>query len=468
MSWARRSRGALPLFVFVVVVVIGGAVFLSGLTSAPLAAQDTAAAPGASGLTFGEAVRIALENNPAYMRQLNQVEAAEYGERQSMGQAFLPNLSASLSFGGTGVRSENAVDEFGRRVSGSAQETTSSASQGLSGSVPLFNLQSIRGYRAARARTDAQVAGAALGAAQLRTLVGRSYFDAVQRERLIAVEERNLTTAREQLAATRELLRIAARQPTDVLGAELQVARAEQSLQQARGEARKARLQLLESMGVSLGTELELASDFRAVFDPAALDLDALIDRAVGESPGMGQQEAQLDAARASLSAARAARFPTLNGNFGLGRSTSADEFDAIGQFDLPNQSWNFGFGVSVPLFNRLSTSAQIGQAEQEAENAAESLREARLQLEREVRTAVIDLENAYSGVLVAERAVEISRERLAQGEELYRLGTLGYTDLQRMFDDVAAQERQVVTAQFGFSTALLTLEEKVGGTVGN
>jgi outer membrane protein TolC len=87
--------------------------------------------------------------------------------------------------------------------------------------------------------------------------------------------------------------------------------------------------------------------------------------------------------------------------------------------------------------------------------------------VEREVRSALIDLENAYSGVQLAERSAEIARERLRQGQEQYRLGTLDFTSLQRMIDDVAAAERQVITAYYQFATALLTLEEKVGGPVG-
>ena len=434
---------------------------LGGLASGAAAQQ-----PVPEQLTFEAAVQVALERNPAYMRQLNQAESAEYGERQSLGQAFLPSLSANLGFDGTEARSERGLDPFGAPISGSSVTTSSSASQGLSGNMPIFDLQSIRGYAAARARTAAQSAAAALGAVELRTRVGQNYFDAVQRERLREVEARNLEQARAQLAATTELLRLAARQPTDVLGAELDVARAEQSLQQAVGQARKARLQLLVTMGVDLETDFTLASDFRPVFDPASLDLAGLVERAELDSPRMAQQLAQVDAARAGLSAARAARYPSLGTNFSWSRSTYVDGYDAIGEFDLPNQRLNVGLGVSLPLFNRLATSAQIGQAREEAESAAESLREAGLQLEQEVRSAVIDLENAYVGVRLAERYAEIARERLSQGQQLYRLGTIGYTDLQRMYDDVATAERQLVSARYSFSTALLVLEEKVGGTV--
>jgi hypothetical protein len=83
------------------------------------------------------------------------------------------------------------------------------------------------------------------------------------------------------------------------------------------------------------------------------------------------------------------------------------------------------------------------------------------------VRSALIDLENAYAGVRLAERSAEIARERLRQGQQQYRLGRLqDYTALQQMIEAVAQQERIVTGASYNFSVALLTLEEKVGRRV--
>ncbi|HUG42178.1 MAG TPA: TolC family protein [Longimicrobiales bacterium] len=419
-------------------------------------------------LTFEEAVRVALENNPAYLRQVNAIETAEQTERQTFGQAFLPSLTASVDFGGGGSRNQNALDNFGQPIGGTefVVSRSSSASQVLSGSLALFSLENIRSYHAARARTAAADAGADYQAAVLRTDVGRAYFDAVRRRDLVDVERRGLETARENLSAIRSLLRIAAKDPTDVLGAELALARAEQSLNQAVGEARKAGLALKGAMGVALDREHALATGFAEVFDPAVLDLAALLARAMGGSPRLAQQAASVEAAERSVSAARAARLPSIGGSYSYSRSTDAEGFDAIGAFDLPNQRWRFGFGVDVPLFNRMGTSAAIERAEIEGANARESLREAELTLERELRVALIDLENAYQGVRLAERSAEIARERLAQGRERYRLGTIDYTALQDMLNSVAQEERGVSNALFTFTTALLTVEEKVGGPV--
>lgn len=454
-------------------LVVGAGVLLPG-AAAPLEAQEDSlleepADQGGSELTFDGAVRMALEHSPAYLRELNAVESAQYSERQSFGSAFLPSLSAGLSFNGSTFRRKTAEDDFGNPIGGTdfVENTTSSASQNVSlGSVNLVNIQSWRGYGAARAQTDVRVAAAELQAARLRTAVGQAYWRAYQAEQLIRVEERQLESARQQLAAVRELLRVAARQPTDVLGAELQVAQAEQAVQQALGTARKERLQLKQTMGVPLEREFRLATGWPPVFDPMMLDADAMVARAVEQGPRLAQEQANVEVADRQLGVARAARYPTVSASASWGRGLSAQDYDAFGELDLPNRSWGFGLNVSVPIFNRFSTSSQVGRADIELQNARQTLREARLQVEREVRAALIDLESAYSAVRLAERSAEIARERLRQGEELYRLGSIGYTELQRMFDDVANAERGVVNAYSQFAGALLQLEERVGGVV--
>ena len=431
--------------------------------------SDSTAPPAADTLSFRQAVEIALERNPTYQREVNAVASAGYAERQALGQAFLPSLSAGMGFGGGWSRRQTGEDDYGRPIGGGEfrEATSSSASQSVSASVPLFDLQSIRGYGAARERTAARAAAADYQAAVLRTQVGQAYFGVVQRDRLVEVEERNLRTARQSLEAIRRLLRIAARQPTDVLGAELQVAQAEQALAEARGEARKARLQLRTRLAVPLEREFLLSTGFAAVFDPERLDAEALVRRALDESPRIAQQAASLEAAEASLSAARAARYPSLSGSLGYSRSFGVQGYDAIGRFDLPDQGWDFGLSVSLPVFSQFGTSASIGQADIAVADARAVLREVRLQLEMEVRSALIDLRNAHASVVLAERQVELGRERLEQGQELYRLGTLDYTDLQTMIDQLSGYERGLITARYRFTEALLQLEEKVGGTVG-
>jgi len=428
------------------------------------AAQDNTQA---GALTFDQALAYAREHNPVYLKAVNQVKDAEYGERVQR-SGMLPSASVSLDFSGYSQRTLTGQNDFGQPVDRPTYTTfeSSSASQNFSLSLPILNLGALQQARAARARTDAQESVVASQRAQLRTTVGDAYFDAVRRRRSLALERRLLSTVRAQLDATRELLKVAAQQPTDVLGAEVQVAQQEQQVQAAQGEERKAMLVLAQRMGAEAGARFDPVSDFPAVFDPATLDADALVAEAQHSAPQVRQGIAQVEAADRAVGAARAARLPDLTLGGRASRSTSASGYRAIGDFSPPNRSLSFFLSASLPLFSGFRTSAQIGQAKVAADNAREDLRAARIQVETDVRSALIDLKNAYGSLQTAQRALDLARQRLEQGQELYRLNNITFTDLQLMFQQAAQSERDVVNAQYGFLVARLTLEEKIGHEV--
>lgn len=447
---------------------IGAFVLLLAVASpaAPAPAQGPQwVDPDAPVLTLDAAAALALKHSPSHRRSLNAVESAEHAERRSMGM-LLPGASLSLGYKGYTTRNKTAFDEMGRPLEEAdvVENTTSSASQAVSGTVELLNIQGVRRWRGARAQRRATFARAAVEAAQLRAGIGREYYAVVQREMLVAVEERAVVTVRDQLVAIRELLRVATRQPTDVMGAELDLARAERRLQRARGEAEKAHLALRLRMGVPSGTPFRVVPDFPPVFDPSGLDPVSLIQGASSTSPRLAEQHAVVAAAEQSLSAARAARYPALTGSYGYSRGTNARDYGAFGKVALPNSGWSFGLELRVPLLGRFQSSATIGEAAVESDNARARLRETRLEVEQEVRAALIDLESAYTAVRLAERSANTARERLRQGSELYRLGHLSdYTALQQMAEAAAQQERITIDARYDFWSALLSLEDKVG-----
>jgi outer membrane protein TolC len=107
-----------------------------------------------------------------------------------------------------------------------------------------------------------------------------------------------------------------------------------------------------------------------------------------------------------------------------------------------------------------------VSQATAEALNAEESLRAGKLAREREVRSALIDLQNAYRGVALAERAAELSNERLRLSRERYAIGAISFADLQILINRAAQEERQVINARYAFAASAVTLNERVGRPV--
>jgi outer membrane protein len=211
-------------------------------------------------------------------------------------------------------------------------------------------------------------------------------------------------------------------------------------------------------------TSISVDTVLPQVFDPADLDVTALVAGALAGSPLVRQREAALSAAQYSASAARGRRLPSLSASAGYNRGMSASGYGAIGEFNPgQNYGFSFGLGVSLPLFSRFQTSEVIAQASANATDAEYDLQATRLTVERDVRTAIIDLDNAYRSLQLSEVQVELNRERQEATQERYRLGGSDFTTLQNVIDRTAQAERQALEALFGFINARISLEEKLG-----
>ncbi len=419
-------------------------------------------------LTLEDALELARAHNPAYLRSLAQADAAGAGVRAGFG-AFLPNLNANVGWNGSRNTTRIGEDDFGRPIVGDSALTfqSSSASQSISTSMTLFDgLQNLNNYRASKASSDAAYAGVAEQAAAIDAEVSRRFYAVVQADRSISVEEQLLEVSRQQLDATERLFRVAARDEIDVLGAQVQVAQQEQALEQARGDARRAELQLAEAMGLGDGPEFAVAGALPQPFDPAAITVDSLVAIAFRNSPTLEGARASAARAAYAASAAKGRYWPSVSASASFSRSENSRSYDSFFSFNpTNNRGFGFGLNVQIPLFTRFQTQDAVAQASAQSTVADENLRETELRLERSVREAYINLVTAYRRLVLAQRSVELSRRRLAMAQEQYQLGTIGFTDFQQIVTQSSQDARQLINAELEFSRSLVTLEEQMGAT---
>ena len=300
---------------------------------------------------------------------------------------------------------------------------------------------------------------------RVRADVTRRYWDAVRTERVIRLEEDLLRAARDRLELTQALVRVGVRGPLDVLGAEVTLAEQEQALERAR-EARKAQLDLRQAMGVVQGGWLRLTDDPVQPFDPAALNADALVAAALSAHPRVQRVEQTARQSEERYGSARAARLPRLSMGANAGRSQGYSDYGGLLDLNPLDQAVGLEFSPQMPLFTGYQTSYQIQSARAAREAASEDARAERLTLEREVRSAVVDLDNAFRAARLAERTVELNRQRLEMAQEQYRMGALTLNDLTDAVKRAARAQRDALRTRFEFATALATLEERAGGPV--
>jgi len=440
-------------------------VVLGLLGAGPLAGQERAVP---AQLTLAEAIAIARERSPDLAQARNTLNAQGSQVRAGFG-AFLPTLSAQLQFAGSDSRTVTGQDDFGQPVElpEAIAFKGSSSSQGIFTSLTLFNgFRNLKSYNAARASQAAAEDARLAVEARVDAETTRRFFDAVRTRLLIALEERLLASAREQRDNTARLFRTASATQEDLLGAEADVATQELQLARAQGDADKAVLAVREQLALVEPITFDVAGELPSAWDPTAMDADSLVALALEIHPDVARLDAAANAAHLRAGAARGSYWPTVRLGASLSRSVNLRSYEALFDFNPQNRTFGFSLTFDWPLFQGFQTRAQVSQAVADALNAEEALRGARLTRDREVRAALIDLQNAYRGVALAERASELSAERLRLSRERYAIGAITFANLQILIDRAAQEERQVINARYQFVAAAATLNERVGRPV--
>lgn len=443
----------------------GGGIVLLALMAGVAGGQER---PVPAQLTLEDALAIARERHPDLIQARNALQAQGAQVRAGFG-SFLPTLTAQLNFGGSNSETVTGQDTIGRPIPlpTPIDYQSSYSDQGLFAGLTLFDgLQNLKSYAADKATYGAREDDVAAVETRVDAETTRRFFDAVRTQQLIALEERLLASSREQRDNTARLFRTASATQEDLLGAEADVASQELQVARARGEADKALLALREQLGLTEPIDFTVAGDMPAAWDPAPLVPDSLVDFALRNHPDIARLDAAANAAHLQAGAARGSYWPTVRLSASFRRSVSVSSYDALFQFNPKNRTLGFGVSFEWPLFQGFRTRAQVARAVADARNADQTLRAARLLRDREVRAALIDVQNAYQGVALAERATELSNERLRLSRERYAIGAIDFATLQILIDRAAQEERQLINARYAFVASAVTLSERLGRPV--
>lgn len=465
----ERGRGALALAV---------AAALTALMPQQASAQavSTHADPPSTSdtlrLSLDDALRIAEGGNPAYRQTENSLGLNPVETRTTWLGELIPEVSLSLfNTGYTGNLQRLGVDNLGNPIENPSPEWVyfSNTTQQLNVSWQFQGLSLFDTHRRQRLVNRERVLASSAALTGLRVDVRRHYMD--------ALEQRELARAEEELVAARELDRevaerlfaMAARTRVDVLNAELAIEQQRLELQRQESAYQRALISLGTTLGLEGPEALALADEPLPIFDPATLDVEALVRRARDANPRLRQSEVAVRQADVAVAQQRNNWWPQVFMGFDVFRRAQERNQGAL--FDMSfdqDLDQRFFVQLSLPVFNGFFQKRRAAaEASVELDNRQEADREARLEVEEAVRVARLELENQWETLRLAERSHEIAEEALRLAREEYRLGTRSFEDLRSSFDQEAETRRQVIAARYGFVDALLDLEAAVGEPVG-
>ncbi|HEX6069872.1 MAG TPA: TolC family protein, partial [Longimicrobiaceae bacterium] len=259
-SLLRRRASAPALFVLALALAL-----------APQVA--TAQQPAPDALSMDQAIRIARENNPSFLQQVNDVGVARSSVRAAYGN-LLPSLNASNSYGYTA----SGEARYGTVEFGSQPESYSSSyNVGMNLQLSGASLLEPSVQRAQRRATERRVEGVG---ADLDAQVAQQYLSVLQARELVAQAEQEVARTAEHVRLAEARLEVGAGTPLDVQRAQVQHGQAEVQLVQARNTADIAAITLGQYLGTPLDPSVELTSTFE-IFQPA-WSAQELVEMALG------------------------------------------------------------------------------------------------------------------------------------------------------------------------------------------
>lgn len=498
--------------------VLAFAISVAGAQGAQAQAVSKAAPPDK--LSLAEALALARQQSPDFLIARNDVADADWSLREAYGQLMpTASVNSALQYQAAGTPQFGIFSSQDIGIASTPAYYTSqwglNFGYSLSGARLFAPQQQRANRRAVAARTDAV-------GSQLDADVSRQYLKVLQAQDAVTVTKEQLANAGENLRLADARVKVGTAIPLEAKQAQVDRGRAEVALLRAENQLAAEKLTLSQKIGIELPRNVQLTSTFE-VFTPPWTEAD-LLARASNRHPQIRAAEAQEDAARAGVRAARTQYLPSLD--FALGFSGYAREAgnaqsvlksaqtSAQGRIDscqllndisaglrspLPNtpadcsvfaltpeqeravldnnnvfpfrftkQPWYAQMRITLPIFGGLTRERQFESAKVAAEDA-------RLRTQAQtlaVRTAV---STAYATLVTAQKAYEIERtnreaaaEQLTLEQERYRVGASSFVQLQAAQTRKAEADKSYVDALYGFHDALAVLENAVGEKLSN
>ncbi|PMG74560.1 RND transporter [Shewanella sp. 10N.286.51.B7] len=182
----------------------------------------------------------------------------------------------------------------------------------------------------------------------------------------------------------------------------------------------------------------------------------------LSQRPDVKAAEQALIAANANVGVAKTAFFPqfTISGSYG----TETDDLSSI--FDSQGLTWSLLGGITAPIFNAGSISAQYEIAQQE-------YKQANLAYRSTVLSAYFEVNDAMNSFRRSELAIEAQQDLVAASKEYTRLAMLRYRNGVSSSLDLMDAQRSLFNAELTLSQvrrdrllSMITLYRSLGGGV--
>jgi outer membrane protein TolC len=408
-------------------------------------------------LTLSDAIHRGLQANLGVLVAGTRVdEAAAVTERRQ--SLLLPHVQASTP---VAVQSRS-LKAMGISVSGlplpdvvgpyGTYEARAYAQQSV---IDMESLHTVRSAQksASAARSDYQDARDLV----IRNIAGLYLTAQAQFAEVAAAESRvDTALALQKLAQDQRDAGVAT--GIDVLRAQVQLANEKQSLVQSRNAARSSLLVLARNIGLSPGTEIELAD--RLEYHAAnSISVESVLPQALASRPDYQSLLRQRDALSEQLRASRARYLPKMDvsGNYGsIGRTLGSMRATGVAQVEF-----------TFTVFDH-DREGEIREIEAQMRRVDRQINDARLGVDQELRQALLNLDSSAEEVTVAGAGLDLAQKEVELAQLRFSQGVTNNIEVISAQDALSRAQQNQIVALTHHADAQIALARALGNTEAN
>src|SRR2546422_5319506 len=410
--------------------------------------QDTA-------LTLQEAIDTALAQHPTLRIGQATVEAAQQRVRQQVA-GYLPRGAYTYVYSRQQKPPSSAVG--GVQVGGTQRQQAAAQifnfnSTNFSLNQLLFDFgRTLDSIRSAMASVDASPADLETTRQTVILNTKQSYYGLLSAQRLLQVAEETVQQNQKHLEQAQARFDVGLAPRFDVTQAQVQVSNAELNQVTARNNVALGRETLRTAMGVTspfLFTLVDALERGEVTFND-----EAILAQAYANRPELHSLRAQQQAAAESISSLQKQYLPAVSGNA---------QYNWSGRQYPLLQGWLWGVTLTVPLFDDILTTAQIGEQQAILRTLQAQEENLRQQVALEVRQSFLNLRQAEEAIRVSDQTLVQARENLDLAEGRYSAGVGNIIELTDAQVLLTAARANNIQALYTYRTAVAQLEKAIG-----
>lgn len=419
--------------------------------------------------TLEECVRYALENNITIKVSELDVKNADIDKRGALGN-YLPSVNGSASHSWNIGLNQDLTTGILRN------QTTQYSSVGLNAGVDIYKgLQNQNNYRKAKLSIIASKYQLLKMQEDISLNVASAFLQILSNKEDLKVKKEQLIIDEKRYARSEEMVNAGTIPRGDLFDLKATVATDKQNIAVSENNLLISKLSLAQLL------QLKEFADFDVVDNNNLDDKNNILAQTPVEIYNKAKDirtevklaQTNLEIAEKNVAIAKGAYQPTLSGFYGFNtRASYSDQvrLDAAGnpytvgpdplfqQFS-DNKGHNFGFQLSVPIFNGFSVKNNVERSKVSLEKSKIDLEQKSLDLQRNVYTAFTDARAALNTYEASTVTLEARQQAYNYAKEKYDVGLMNSFDFTQAQTLLTTAQSNVITTKYDYMFKIKILE---------